>query len=79
LKRERDDDEGGTKKKLRTATSSKTLGGLSTKELKAIIVAGNLGKYTVPELKELLTAKGLSISGKKADLVERVEQWVENN
>ncbi len=33
---------------------------------------------TVAELKEWLGDKGLSTSGKKTDLVDRVEQWFES-
>ena len=32
----------------------------------------SLGKLTVPELKELLKAADLKVSGKKADLIERL-------
>jgi ATP-dependent DNA helicase 2 subunit 1 len=34
---------------------------------------------TVAELREVLTSKGLSTSGKKQELMERVEQWLEDN
>jgi ATP-dependent DNA helicase 2 subunit 1 len=34
---------------------------------------------TVAQLKDVLGAKGLSTSGKKADLVERIEEWAEQS
>jgi ATP-dependent DNA helicase 2 subunit 1 len=50
---------------------------MSISELRTTIDAGNLGKFTVADLKSWLASKGLNSSGKKADLVERIEQWVE--
>ena len=32
-----------------------------------------LEKLTIPQLKEMLRAKGLPVSGKKADLIERLQ------
>lgn len=78
IKRERDDDEGGPKKKARPAHSAQSLDGMSITDLRATIAAGNLQKFVVADLKEWLNSRGLSSSGKKADLVERIEQWVEN-
>ncbi|CRG87183.1 ATP-dependent DNA helicase II subunit 1 [Talaromyces islandicus] len=37
--------------------------------------SGNLSKLTLPVLKEFLTSKSLSTAGKKADLIERVEEY----
>jgi ATP-dependent DNA helicase 2 subunit 1 len=48
-------------------------------QLKAAIESEGLTKMTVVQLKDVAGAKGLSTSGKKADLVERIEQWVEEN
>jgi ATP-dependent DNA helicase 2 subunit 1 len=78
VKRERDDDEGGSKKKARTTHAKQGLEGISTNDLRAAIASGTLGKFTVAELKEFVQSKGLNPGGKKADLVERIEQWVEN-
>jgi ATP-dependent DNA helicase 2 subunit 1 len=78
MKRERDDDEGGSKKKARTTRATQGLDGMSTNDLRAAIASGSLGKFTVAELKDWLQSKGLNPGGKKADLVERIEQWVEN-
>jgi hypothetical protein len=38
-----------------------------------------LGKMTVPELKEILTARGLTTKGLKADLVKRILNALKNN
>ena len=79
VKRDRDDDDEGpsTKKRIKAEKSSQSLDGMSTDELKKVIDKGTLGKHTVAELKDFLMAKGLSANGKKQDLVERVEQWAE--
>jgi ATP-dependent DNA helicase 2 subunit 1 len=37
--------------------------------------SGNLSKLTLPVLKEFLTSKSLSTTGKKADLIERIEEY----
>jgi ATP-dependent DNA helicase 2 subunit 1 len=50
---------------------------MSTDELRAAIGNGTLGKSTAAELKAWLQSKGLSTSGKKQDLLDRIEQWVE--
>ena len=78
-KKDRDDDDEGpsTKKRIKAEKSSQSLDGMSTDELKKAIDKGTLGKHTVAELKDFLMAKGLSANGKKRDLVERVEQWAE--
>jgi len=38
----------------------------------------NLSKLTMPVLKAWLSSKKLSVGGKKAELVDRVEQWFES-
>jgi ATP-dependent DNA helicase 2 subunit 1 len=78
LKHDFDDDEEKPQKKSRT-TSSADLGEMSTQDLKNLSVKGGLGKYTIPQLKEVCSSKGLGTTGKKADLVTRIEQWVEDN
>ncbi|KFA77209.1 hypothetical protein S40288_04581 [Stachybotrys chartarum IBT 40288] len=79
LKREADDDN-----EARPAKKSKTTekpGGpvLSTIQLRAAIDGGGIAKMTVAQLKDVLAAKGLSTSGRKIELLERIEQWVEEN
>lgn len=51
---------------------------MSTDGLRAAIDNGSLSKFTVAELKEWLQSKGLNPAGKKQDMLERIEQWVEN-
>ena len=38
---------------------------------------GQVGKLTVQQLKDFCGVKSLPVSGKKAELVERIEQWFE--
>jgi ATP-dependent DNA helicase 2 subunit 1 len=79
LKRDRDDSEEPAKKKIKPSHPGQSLDGMSVSELKKLVGTKGLSKYTVQELKDLLFAKGLDAKGKKADLVERVEQWIEDN
>jgi ATP-dependent DNA helicase 2 subunit 1 len=51
---------------------------MSADDLKKLVKRGDLGKRTIPELKELLKNKGMSNNGKKTDLIDRIEAWVEN-
>jgi ATP-dependent DNA helicase 2 subunit 1 len=79
LKRDRDDSEDPPKKKIKPSHSGQTLDGMSTSDLKKVVGSGNLSKYTVQDLRDLLSAKGLNAKGKKAELAERIEQWIEDN
>jgi ATP-dependent DNA helicase 2 subunit 1 len=79
MKRETGDEDDPPKKKGRATPSAQGLEGMNTSDLKKLVVNNGLGKYTVSHLKELCLSKGLSTGGKKADLVERMEQWVEDN
>lgn len=86
LKREAEEDgDGGRpakRPKAPSAPAAKTPGssaGVSTAELTRAVGQGTLGKMTVAEIRGILTSKGLSSSGKKADLVDRLEQWIEEN
>ncbi|KAK7432616.1 ATP-dependent DNA helicase II subunit 1 [Neonectria magnoliae] len=80
LKREADDGEPDRPTKRSRATSEKPSGSSMTiAQLKAAIDSGGIAKMTIAQLKDLLGAKGLSTSGKKMDLIERVEEWVEEN
>ncbi|KPM43611.1 ATP-dependent DNA helicase II subunit 1 [Neonectria ditissima] len=80
LKREADDGEPDRPAKRSRATSEKPSGSsMSMAQLKAAIDSGGIAKMTMVQLKDLLAARGYSTSGKKMDLIERVEQWVEDN
>jgi ATP-dependent DNA helicase 2 subunit 1 len=77
IKREHDDDEEGPKKKAK-ASRATGLNSMTMDDLKVAVAKGTLNKFTVADLKDWLHSKGLNSSGKKGDLVERIEQWVEN-
>ncbi|KAK8042497.1 hypothetical protein PG994_012980 [Apiospora phragmitis] len=79
-----DDDEPRPKKRTKTATASKKNdeeGGSTTTDaaLKKLVNSGDISKMKVTELKEVLAARSLETKGRKADLVDRLEQWVEEN
>ncbi|RFU34070.1 hypothetical protein B7463_g2326, partial [Scytalidium lignicola] len=74
-----DDDDRGKKKTKASLATPKTIDEMSTDDLRKIIQADKLGVYKVAELKDWLRGKGLSDSGKKTQLVERIEQWVEDH
>ncbi|CAK7228111.1 ATP-dependent DNA helicase II subunit 1 [Sporothrix bragantina] len=87
------DDEGTSKgkplaKRPKTAAAAGGSGGggaavgagkITNKELRAAIDNDKLKTMQVAALKEILVAKGQPTSGRKADLLERIEQWVEAN
>jgi ATP-dependent DNA helicase 2 subunit 1 len=77
FKREAEDD--GDERPAKRAKAKVTGSSMSLARLKMAFQQGTLGKMTVAELKEVLLSKGISPTGKKADLVERLEQWVEAN
>jgi ATP-dependent DNA helicase 2 subunit 1 len=74
----RDESEEPPKKKIKPS-HSQTLDEMSVSELKKVVGTGGLGKYTVQNLKDFLNAKGLDGKGKKPELIEKVEQYVEDN
>jgi ATP-dependent DNA helicase 2 subunit 1 len=79
LKFDRDESEEPPKKKIKPSRSGQTLDGMSVSDLKKVVGTGGLGKYTIQELKDFLRARGLDGKGKKPELIERVEQYVEDN
>jgi len=46
-------------------------------EIRSMYEANNLGKMRVDQLKEFLKGKSQPVSGKKADLIERVAEWLD--
>jgi len=48
-------------------------------EIRSKCEVGALEKLRVDQLKEFLKAKGLPVSGKKADLIERVVEWFDSH
>ncbi|PQE16214.1 atp-dependent dna helicase ii subunit 1 protein [Rutstroemia sp. NJR-2017a BVV2] len=83
VKREVEDEGEGVgeqkqkKRKVLVKSLVKKLVDMEREEVKGLLGTGGLEKFKVTELKEFLLGKGLSGSGKKADLMERVEEWVE--
>jgi ATP-dependent DNA helicase 2 subunit 1 len=47
-------------------------------EVRQLWQKGHLAKLTVAELKEFATLKGIAVSGRKADIVEKIEGWLES-
>lgn len=66
-------------KRSRAGSEKPSASGLSLPQLKTAVESGGITKMTVAQLKDVLGAKGLSTSGKKIELVERIEQWLEEN
>ncbi|KAJ4165293.1 hypothetical protein LMH87_006931 [Akanthomyces muscarius] len=66
-------------KRGRTASAQPSGPGLTPAQLKAAVDDGSISKMTVVQLKDIAGAKGLSTSGRKADIIERIEQWIEEN
>jgi ATP-dependent DNA helicase 2 subunit 1 len=81
VKREADNElsERPAAKKVRAGSEKPSASGLTLPQLRSAVESGSIAKMTVAQLKEVLGAKGLSTLGKKMELVERVEQWVEQN
>mmetsp|Transcript_33890 Transcript_33890/g.43704 ORF Transcript_33890/g.43704 Transcript_33890/m.43704 type:complete len:116 (+) Transcript_33890:369-716(+) len=61
------DDDGGKTKRAKPQVTA-----LSDEEWKIMAQNGTLETQTIPNLKDYLKRHGLPLSGKKADLVERV-------
>ncbi|KAK4126201.1 Ku DNA-binding complex, Ku70 subunit [Parathielavia appendiculata] len=83
MKREAEDDDeedGGRPAAKRAKPVAKAAGGpMSNAQLKTAFEKDTLKKMTVAQLKDVLTSKGVSAVGKKAELIEKVEQWIEEN
>jgi len=85
LKREAEDEDGGrpVAKRARTVPTIKegSVSGSKTgnAKLKEMFENGTLKNMTVADLKDVLTSKGVSATGKKGQLLEKLEQWIEQN
>jgi ATP-dependent DNA helicase 2 subunit 1 len=83
VKREADDEKGGASKKAKAGAGQTRnsgrgmLGGMSADQLKKQVEDGMLAKATVAELRELLSSKGLETKGVKSVLIDRIEEWLE--
>ncbi|AEO55306.1 hypothetical protein MYCTH_2298998 [Thermothelomyces thermophilus ATCC 42464] len=81
VKRESEDDGGERPAAKRTKVAPKKAdrGQMSNAQLRTALEQDTLKKMTVAELRDILASKGISAVGKKADLVEKLEQWIEEN
>ncbi|OKL57425.1 ATP-dependent DNA helicase II subunit 1 [Talaromyces atroroseus] len=64
--------EGKPAKKVKTESGNAQN---ASDEVSSHYHSGTLSKLTIPALKEFLNSKQLSVAGKKADLIERVEEF----
>ncbi|KAF5665939.1 ATP-dependent DNA helicase 2 subunit 1 [Fusarium circinatum] len=79
-KRETDDEDMERPVKKSRGSSEKATGSsFSMAQLKAAIEGGTIQKMTVVQLKDILATKGLSTAGRKVELIERIEEWIEEN
>jgi ATP-dependent DNA helicase 2 subunit 1 len=76
-KRELDDDAGPPAKK--TKVKAQSLEEMTTDDVRKAQASGSLTKHTVADLKGWLSSKGLSTTGNKSALLDRIEQWLEDN
>ncbi|KAF8246426.1 protein Ku70 [Wilcoxina mikolae CBS 423.85] len=74
VKRGKEEDGGAPVKKARTTTAS---AGGGDKEVRAAYAKGTLAKCTVAALKEFLQVVGLAAGGKKVELLERCEEYLD--
>ncbi|KAI1622947.1 ATP-dependent DNA helicase 2 subunit 1 [Exophiala viscosa] len=65
---------GGASKKVKTEAA----GGVGEEDIRKLWEKGKLASLTVAQLKEFCGSKKISATGKKADLVERIEEWLES-
>ncbi|KAG6014836.1 ATP-dependent DNA helicase II subunit 1 [Claviceps pusilla] len=83
LKREIEDDVSSrpAKRKREGQGSSEqhNSSSMSMAALKEAIQSGEIRRMTVAQLRDVAGSKGISTAGKKAELVERIEIWVDEN
>ena len=65
---------GAAPKKVKTEAA----GGVGEEDIRKLWEKGKLASLTVAQLKEFCGSKKISVTGKKADLVERIEEWLES-
>lgn len=80
IKREAEDEatERPSKRAKTVTKNVVSVGDTTFADLNEAVKDGTLKQRKVPELKAICSEKGLSTSGKKADLLERIEEWVES-
>lgn len=74
-----DDDDADRPAKQRKGADRPSGSSFNMAQLRLAVESGGLSKMTVVQLKEVSEAKGLSTNGRKNELVERIEKWVEKN
>jgi ATP-dependent DNA helicase 2 subunit 1 len=78
MKREPDDELPQRPAKRSRAGSEKPgNSSISDAQLRESIESGSIAKMTVAQLKDILGAKGISTAGRKIELIERLEQYME--
>ncbi|KIX09931.1 uncharacterized protein Z518_01012 [Rhinocladiella mackenziei CBS 650.93] len=65
---------GGGNKKVKTDTGD----AISEEEVRKLWQKGQIGSLKVAQLKDFCALKKIQVAGKKADLVERIEGWLES-
>ncbi|OAA39820.1 DNA helicase, ATP-dependent, Ku70 subunit [Beauveria brongniartii RCEF 3172] len=79
VKRENDDElPERPAKRGRTASAQPSGPDLTSAQVKAAVGDGSISKMTVAQLKDIAAERGLGTSGRKADIIERIEQWADN-
>lgn len=73
------DEDEKPKKRVKSEKASVPEPQMSGPQLKAASETGGLAKMTVAQLKDVLAIRGLPVQGKKVELVERLEAWVDEN
>ncbi|KAF2640987.1 DNA-dependent protein kinase [Massarina eburnea CBS 473.64] len=71
-----DDDEVKSKKRIKKIKVENDSDELTDKQMADINNKGTISKQTVAVFKDFLASRGLSTAGKKADLVERVQDYL---
>lgn len=81
LKREAEDDGSDRPTKQRRGTTSEkpNPSSMSMAALKDAIESGEIMRMTVAQLRDVAGSKGIGTAGKKAELVDRIETWVDEN
>jgi len=77
IKREADDDDNEPPKKSRKIMTDKAAAVLNDAQMRTAVETGGVEKMTVVQLKAWLEARGMSTGGRKAVLLERIEEWAE--
>lgn len=73
-----EDEDEKPKKRIKVEKSATKLDAMTTDEVRKLIAKGTLGKHNVQDLKDFLSTKGQHATGKKADLLDRVEEWCDS-